>query len=89
MMPSLHNSDTPITTNSYSNKKSNNNLLTNNSGISSLDHVSNNVGISSLNHVSEKASIEDEYPKFNDNFNSDLLSVSDHEDDGYEFPLND
>ena len=57
--------------------------------MSSLDHVTNSIGISSLDNVSEKASIEDEYPNFNDKFNSELLSVSEYEDDGYEFPLND
>ena len=51
--------------------------------------MNNNIGILSLNHVSEKASIEDKYPNFNDKFNSDLLSGSEDEDGGYEFPLND
>ena len=54
MMISPHNEDTPITTNSAYNKKSNNKPLTNNSGISSPDHVTNNIGILSLDHVSEK-----------------------------------
>ena len=89
MMISPHNADTPTTTNSSSNKKSNNTPLTNNSGISSLDHVTNKIGILSLDHVSEKASIEDEYPNFNNKFNSNLLSGSEGEDYGYKFPLND
>ena len=54
MMISPHNEDTPITTNSAYNKKSNNKPLNNNSGISSPDHVTNNIGILSLDHVSEK-----------------------------------
>ena len=74
MMPSPHNTDTPITTNSSSNKKNNNTPLTNNSCMSSLNHVTNNIGMSSLDHVSEKSSIEDEYPNFNDKFNSDIRS---------------
>ena len=45
MMPSPYNVDTPITTNSSSNNKINNTPLTNNSGISSLDHVANNIGL--------------------------------------------
>ena len=50
--------------------------------------MTNSIGIESLNHVSENASIEDEYHNFNDKFNSDLLSVPEDEDDGYEFTLN-
>ena len=76
MMPSTHNSDTRITTNSSSDNKINNTPLTNNSGISSNNHMTNNVGILSLNHVSEKSSIEDNYPNFNDKYNSYLLPVS-------------
>ena len=45
--------------------------------------------MSSFNHVSEKASIEDEYPNFNNSFNSDIVSGSEDEDYRYEFPLND
>ena len=75
-MPSPYYTDTPTTINSSYNKKSNNNPLTNNSGISLIDHESNNIGISSLDHMSEKASIEDDYPNFNDKFNSYLLSGS-------------
>ena len=57
--------------------------------MSSLDHMTNNIGISSIDNVNENASIEDEYPNFNDKFNSDILSGPEYEDDGYEFPLND
>ena len=39
--------------------------------------------------MSEKESIEEDYPNFDYNFSSDILSVSYDEDDGYEFPLND
>ena len=44
--------------------------------------------MSSLDHVSEKASIEDEYPNFDDNFNIDLLPGLEDEDDGYGVSLN-
>ena len=51
--------------------------------------MTNNIGMSSLDHVSEKASIEDEYPNFDDNFNIDLLPGLEDEDDGYDFPPDD
>ena len=38
--------------------------------------------------MSEKASIYDEYPNFNDSFNSNILSLSKDEDDGFDFTLN-
>ena len=88
MIPYPHNSDTLITKNSLSNKKINNTPLTNNIGISSLDHVTNNIGISSLDHVSQKESIEDKYPNFTYNFNSDILTLSEDEDYMYESPFN-
>ena len=74
MMPSPHNADIPITTNSSPNKTINNTTLTKNSCISSLDHVTNKIGMYLLYHVREKASIEDEYLNFNYEFNSDILS---------------
>ena len=50
--------------------------------------MTNNIGVSSLDNVSENSSIEDKYPNFNNKFNSDILSVSEDEDDVYEFPFN-
>ena len=37
--------------------------------------MTDNIGISPLEHVSEKESIEDDYPNFNDKFNSDILDL--------------
>ena len=45
--------------------------------------MTNKIGILTLDHLSEKALIENEYPNFNEFFNSDLISVSEDEDDGY------
>ena len=38
--------------------------------------------------MSEKSSIEDEYPNLNNKFNSDIRSVSEDGNGGYELPLN-
>ena len=51
--------------------------------------MTNNIGVLSLDNVSEKASMEDEYPNFNNKFNSDLLPGSEDEDNVYELPSND